>query len=70
MTTKAKGGRYGDISMIWKLFGPNRNLGEASRGSQFEECCAMLPRVVASGRERLERLGLIAAVERKQTFST
>ena len=29
MTTKAKGGRYGDISMIWKLFGPNRNGGGA-----------------------------------------
>ena len=36
----------------------------------FEEFCALLPGVVASGRESLPRLGLVAAVERQQTFST
>ena len=36
----------------------------------FKECCTLLPCVVARGHERLPRLGLVAAAERQQTFST
>jgi hypothetical protein len=46
------------------------DLNEAGRGPIFEECRTMLAGVVASGRECLQRLRSIAAVERQQTLST
>jgi hypothetical protein len=45
-------------------------LSEPGCCAVFKECWTLLPCVVASGGERLPRLGLVAAAERQQTFST